>query len=95
MEFDQAWPMIVDSVSMLKGTSIEVEYDGYLFAKSHSPTMKFVDYFEVLWSPAEGNKADRLNVRSSSLLGIWDLGINKARTQTLREDLISKGVIDK
>jgi uncharacterized protein (DUF1499 family) len=90
MDYDQAWPIIKDSVSSLDRTNIEVEYDGYLYAKSHSPTMKFVDYFEVLYVA----KTNSLNVRSSSLLGIWDMGVNRSRTEALRAMLVNGVVID-
>jgi uncharacterized protein (DUF1499 family) len=90
MDFKQAWPIIKQSVSELKGTTIEAEYDGYLYAKSRSDVMKFVDYVEVLYLP----ETHQLNVRSSSLLGIWDMNVNRARTQALRQDLKEKGVIN-
>ena len=89
MDFEQAWPIIKDSVANLKGTTIEVQYNGYLYAKSHSEVVGFVDYVEVLYLP----KSNQLNVRSSSLLGLWDVGVNAARTHTLRLDLTKKGVI--
>jgi uncharacterized protein (DUF1499 family) len=89
VSFDKAWPVIKDSVSKLDRTSIKVEYDGYLYAKSHSPVMEFVDYLEVLYIA----KSHSLNVRSSSLLGIWDVGINKNRTELLRKLLIKNGIV--
>jgi uncharacterized protein (DUF1499 family) len=90
MDYDQAWPIIKDRVSRLDRTNIEVGYNGYLYAKSHSPKMKFVDYFEVLYMA----KTNSLNVRSSSLLGIWDMGVNRSRTEALRAMLIDSAVID-
>lgn len=89
MDYQQAWPIITSSVSKLKGTAIEVQYEGYLYAKSRSEVVGFVDYVEVLYLP-EGHK---LSVRSSSLLGLWDVGVNAARTHALRQDLKEKGVI--
>ncbi|MFT6260774.1 MAG: hypothetical protein ACJAYK_001200 [Crocinitomicaceae bacterium] len=89
MEYDQAWPIIKDSVRKLDRTNIQVEYHGYLYAKSHSSTMKFVDYFEVLYV----SETKSLNVRSSSLLGIWDMGVNRSRTESLRIMLIKGGAI--
>jgi uncharacterized protein (DUF1499 family) len=90
MDFKSAWPIIKQSVSELKGTTIEVEYDGYLYAKSHSAVLKFVDYVEVLYMA----KSNQLNVRSSSLLGIWDVNVNRSRTHALRKALKEKGVIN-
>ncbi len=85
----QAWPIIRDIVSNLQGTSIEAEYPGYIYAKSYSRVLHFLDYFEVLWV-AEQNS---LNVRSSSLLGIYDFRVNFTRIETFRESLLEKGVI--
>ncbi len=35
MPLDEAWPHVREAVSNLKGTEIEFEYEGYIFAKSH------------------------------------------------------------
>ena len=90
MEFEQAWPMIKNSIKQLQGTNIELDYKGYLYAKSRSEIMGFVDYIEVLYIPEH----HQLNVRSSSLLGIWDMGVNKKRTDHLRLMLKEQGVIE-
>jgi uncharacterized protein (DUF1499 family) len=86
---DKAWPLIRETVSQLVGTTIEHEYPGYLYAKTHSPVFHFLDYFEVLVVP----ESNRLNVRSSSLLGISDLSANYLRTENFRASLEIKGVI--
>lgn len=90
MDYDAAWPIIKNSIRQLKGTNIEMDYNGYLYAKSHSEVMGFVDYVEVLYIA----EPKQLNVRSSSLLGIWDMGVNKNRTEHLRKMLKEKGVIE-
>ncbi len=91
MPLDQAWPFILKSVSQLTGTTIEHEYPGYIYAKTHSPVFHFLDYFEVLAVPQK----NQLNVRSSSLLGISDFLANYLRTENFRESLEAKGVIKK
>ncbi len=91
MPMDQAWPLIRESVSQLSGTTIEHEYTGYIYAKTYSPVFHFLDYFEVLMVPHE----NRLNIRSSSLLGISDFLANYFRTENFRESLEVKGVISK
>ena len=91
MPLDEAWPHVREAVSHLKGTEIEIEYEGYIFAKSHSTVFHFLDYFEVLALPEE----NRLNVRSSSLTAITDFFVNYMRTQDFREELEEKGVIKK
>jgi len=89
ISLDKAWPIIRQAVKDLPGTEIHTEFPGYLFAKSYSAVFKFVDYVEVLALPEE----NRLNVRSSSLLGIADAFVNYARTERLRKMLEEKGVI--
>jgi len=85
-----AWPIIRKAVNDLPGTEIHTEFSGYIFAKSYTPVFNFLDYLEVLAIPDE----NRLNVRSSSLLGLSDLGVNYFRTERLREILEDKGVIE-
>lgn len=85
----QAWPLILQAVDQLPGTQIKHQYFGYLYAKSYSDFFKFVDYVEVLAIPDE----NRLNVRSSSLLGLSDMFVNYYRTELLRELLVAEGVI--
>jgi len=89
MPIDKAWPLIRSAVEDLPGTEIQHEYPGYIYAKSYTPVFKFLDFIEVLAMPGES----RLNVRSSSLLGLSDLFKNYFRTEKLREALESKGVI--
>jgi len=89
MPIDQAWPLIRSAVADLPGTEIQHEYPGYIYAKSYTPVFKFLDFIEVLAIPEEA----RLNVRSSSLLGLSDLFKNYLRTEKLREALERKGII--
>lgn len=86
---EKAWPIILQAVENLPGTQIEHQYFGYIYAKSYSDFFKFVDYLEVLAVPDE----NRLNVRSSSLLGLTDIFVNYYRTERLREVLEEEGVI--
>lgn len=86
---EESWPVIIRAVDSLPGTLIEHQYFGYIYAKSYSDFFKFVDYLEVLAIPEE----NRLNVRSSSLLGLTDMFVNYYRTELLREILVEEGVI--
>jgi uncharacterized protein (DUF1499 family) len=86
---EQAWPIILQAVDNLPSTKIEHQYFGYIYAKSYSDFFKFVDYVEILAVPDE----NRLNVRSSSLLGLTDMFVNYYRTEHLREILEEEGVI--
>tara|TARA_R110001592_G_scaffold103298_2_gene291152 strand:- start:19832 stop:20287 length:456 start_codon:yes stop_codon:yes gene_type:complete len=89
MSLDDAWPLIRESIIELGNTNIEHEFSGYIYAKSYTPVFHFLDYFEVLAVPDE----NRLNVRSSSLLGLTDFFMNYFRTSRFRESLREKGVI--
>ena len=56
----------------------------YIHAIATSRIMKFVDDIEV----KNLNQENIFQVKSSSRLGIYDLGVNKRRVQTLRFRLI-------
>lgn len=89
MPLDEAWPLIRETVENLPGTSIEYEYQGYIYAKSYSTVFHFLDYFEVLAVPED----NLLIVRSSSLIAITDFFVNYLRTEQFREELEEKGVL--
>jgi uncharacterized protein (DUF1499 family) len=89
LPLEKAWPIILQAIESLPGTQIEYQYFGYIYAKSYSDFFKFVDYVEVLAVPEE----NRLNVRSSSALGLTDMFVNYRRTELLRQILEEKGVI--
>ena len=89
LPLEKAWPIILHAANNLPGTKIEHQYFGYIYAKSYSDFFKFVDYIEILAVPNE----NRLNVRSSSLLGLTDMFVNYYRTELLREVLENQGVI--
>ena len=56
----------------------------YIYAIATSRIMKFIDDIEI----KNLNKDNILQIKSSSRLGIYDLGVNKRRVQTLRFRLI-------
>jgi len=91
MPIHEAWPLIRESVEALQGANIKYEYQGYIYARTYTRVFHFLDYIEVLYVAEE----DRLNVRSSSLLGVTDFFTNYFRTENLREALEKKGVIKK
>jgi len=91
LPLEKSWPIILQAVDSLPGTKVEHQYFGYIYAKSYSDFFKFVDYVEILAVPDE----NRLNVRSSSLLGLTDMFVNYYRTELLRKILEEKGVITK
>ena len=56
----------------------------YIHALATSRIMKFIDDIEIV----SNSNNNVLYVKSSSRLGIYDLGVNKRRVQTLRFRLI-------
>jgi uncharacterized protein (DUF1499 family) len=59
-----------------------VRRDGaYLHAEFRSRFFGFVDDVEFLYLPSEGV----VQMRSAARLGWWDMGVNRARAQRLRE----------
>ena len=85
----QAWPDVENAVLNLPNTQIKKNGVFYVYAKSYSEVFRFVDYVEVL-GVADTNQ---LQVRSSSLLGLSDLGVNRRRSNALRNALIAKGLL--
>ena len=89
MPLAQAWPVIEDTVLSLPNTKIKKADVFYIYAKSYSELFRFVDYVEVLGI----TDTNQLQVRSSSLLGFSDLGVNRRRSHELRDALIAKGLL--
>ncbi|WP_396631664.1 DUF1499 domain-containing protein [Marinobacter shengliensis] len=61
---------------------------GYLDMTFHSDLLHFPDYFEVLVSPDRRS----LDIRSQSLFGFYDLGVNRRRVERFRHNLVERGV---
>jgi len=97
MPLEEAWPEIRRAVAELPNTRIVTEdaSSHYLYAKAYSDLFGFVDYFEVLAKPQPlpASGAERLSVRSAAMLGISDMGVNRARVERFREALGNAGVI--
>jgi len=89
VDIDVAWPDVVSAVESLKGTAIEQQRFGYLYAKVTSSAFKFVDYIEVQYV----STGSYLAVRSSSRLGISDMGVNRKRVERLRALLLEQALI--
>lgn len=85
----ETWPEIIAAVNTLPNTQIETQREYYLYAKARSNVFKFVDYFEVLLDETNNT----LQVRSSSLLGLSDLGVNRKRAEQFRDALAERNVI--
>ncbi|NEO25719.1 MAG: DUF1499 domain-containing protein [Kamptonema sp. SIO4C4] len=64
-------------------TNIKAATDNYLYAEFISRWMGYVDDVEFWVNPEE----KQIEVRSASRLGESDLGVNRQRIETLRQDL--------
>ena len=82
-EVEARWAEVVAAVSALPGAEIREERDGYLHAECRSRLFGFVDDLELHARPEEGI----VSVRSASRVGHGDMGVNRARVETLRERL--------
>lgn len=76
-----AWNAAVAAANALSGASVVEQRDDYLWIECKSRMFGFVDDLELALVAAER----RIEVRSASRLGYSDLGVNRARVETLRE----------
>jgi len=86
----EAWNEIRAAVTALPRTRIVQRTSDYLHAECRSQWFGFVDDLELHLRPARNAVA----VRSASRIGHWDFGVNRARVDQLRSDLVKRGVID-
>jgi uncharacterized protein (DUF1499 family) len=84
-----AWRAAREAVASLPRTRIVSETSEYLHAESTSRIFRFVDDLELQLRPAEG----KIAVRSASRVGHGDMGVNRERVETLRSELLRRGVV--
>ena len=87
---ERAWPQLRDAVAALPRVRIVESADGYLRAEATSLLFRFVDDLEVLHVPGSA----RIDVRSASRVGYSDVGVNRARVESLRSALRDAGLVD-
>ena len=84
---DDSEKAFIDLIEILENTprlKIIDKEKNYIHAIATSRIMKFIDDIEI----KNLNKDNIFQIKSSSRLGIYDLGVNKRRVQTLRFRLI-------
>ncbi len=79
-----AWKKLREIVASSKRASIITDNEFYLCAEFSSGLFGFVDDVEF----AIDEKASVIHARSSSRLGIDDLGVNRKRIETIRRELL-------
>src|SRR5262245_22268570 len=85
----KGWAAVRTAVAAMPRTTIVDERDGYLHAECRSRIFRFVDDLELQRNAA----GDRLDERSASRLGYGDMGVNRARVESLRDALVAAGVV--
>jgi len=86
---NEVWLVVRELVSELPRTRIIKESENYLHAECRSFLFGFVDDLELQLRPADGIIA----VRSAARSGYADFGVNRRRIESLREALISRGMV--
>ena len=84
-----AWTAAVKAVASITRARIVHQEPTYLHAEVRSLLFGFIDDLELVLHPATG----RIDVRSASRTGHWDLGVNRARVEHLRRALRQAGVV--
>ena len=71
-------------VERMRGASVVEQRDDYLYAQFETPGLRFVDDVEFWYDPA----AQAIAVRSASRIGRKDFGVNRARIEAIRSQLL-------
>ena len=79
-ELAQAKARLRRAVLAVGDATFVVEEERYWHVEFRSRIFRFVDDVEFLFDPASG----RIDVRSASRLGRWDLGVNRTRVEKIR-----------
>jgi len=86
---EEAWPIIKEVVANIPRTEIIEENDVYIHAKCRSAIFRFVDNLELLLHTDQ----NIISVRSSSMIALFDLGVNRWRIYKLRKQLEKMKII--
>jgi uncharacterized protein (DUF1499 family) len=86
---DAAWQKLRESISSFPRTRLAAFTDHYMRIEFKSRLFGFIDDLELKRSGEDS----RLDVRSASRSGTWDLGVNRRRVESLQQTLREAGVI--
>lgn len=84
----ERWARVRAAALALPGAALNNARYGYLDITCYSDVFHFPDFLEVLAGPG----GQQLAVRSQSMLGLYDFGVNRNRVETLRQALIAQGL---
>jgi uncharacterized protein (DUF1499 family) len=86
---DQArWKVIEQAALGISGATLSQNRFGYLKLTIYSKVFRFPDFFEILIS----DDSKHLDLRSQSLVGLYDIGVNRRRVEQFRLKLIELGI---
>jgi uncharacterized protein (DUF1499 family) len=71
-------------IERMPGSTVVEQRDDYLYAQFETPQLRFVDDVEFWYDPV----AQTVAVRSASRLGRKDFGVNRARVEAIRAQLL-------
>jgi uncharacterized protein (DUF1499 family) len=72
------------AVERMPGATVVDQRDDYLYAQYETRALRFVDDVEFWYDPA----AQAIQVRSASRIGRKDFGVNRARVEAIRQQLL-------
>ena len=84
----QQWQQLKAWIAQQQDWEVIVNDSNFMQAVVKTPTLRFRDDVQLLFLPDE----QIIQVRSSSRLGLSDLGTNARRVETLRDQLIQETV---
>lgn len=80
----QARAQLIEALKSLPHTEIVAQEPNYLRAESRTSVLRFVDDLQCVIKPAAMGSGGTIELRSSSRVGYYDFGANRARVETLR-----------
>ncbi len=83
MATQNQWQKLIRFLEQKNDWSIEAKRENYVQAIAISPLLRFRDDIQLLYVP----ERNLIHVRSSSRLGISDMGVNRKRVELLRQIL--------
>ena len=83
------WQGVREVVANLPRTTVVKATDRYLHAECKSRVFGFIDDLELQLHPETGD----IHIRSASRVGYSDMGVNRRRVETLRQNLKKNALI--
>ena len=88
--FSKNWERLKNHVSAMDRTTVIKSSETHIHAECKSRVFGFIDDLQLQLNPETG----RIDLRSASRIGYWDLGVNRRRIKTLRQSLTQKEIIE-